>query len=79
MMPISRTTLLASVAVALSNIDMGMAGSVRAAMMLGNMLPQESPGFTSTSRQLRPGKAGSKKRRGGPRKLHFRQKRKSRA
>ena len=73
-----RSTLIASVAVAFERLDMSMEGSIQAAMLLGKMMPQEVSGLASTGRQLRPGKVGSKKRRGGPRKLHFRQKRKSR-
>jgi hypothetical protein len=73
----TRSVLFASMAAAFSRIEIGISGSVRDVLLLANMLPQQQPGMPR--HQGRTNCTTKKQRRGGPRKLHFRQKRKHRS
>lgn len=73
---LTRSLLVASFAAAFSRIEAGVTGSVREVLLLANMLPQEQPTIGNGRRVSNRSAHSDKKRRGGPRKLHARNKRK---
>lgn len=76
---LTRSMLVASMAAAFSRIELGVAGSVREVLLLANMLPQQQPSIGNGRRVSARSAHSNKKRRGGPRKLHARNKRKHKA